>query len=349
MSHIGRLSYDLFSVAIGKILGIRASSGSARGAFEPTRLVWSRGLALMCEHNGGMQFVREQRGGGSALRFDPQAYDKVRDGELVWVRVSALPQFVEEVLPRVRAHFALVTGDEDWSIPSDFDRATDIISNEHVACWFTQNFDGNVRGRKILPLPIGLDFHTISNGHRWGHSVATPGEQEEELELIRGTMPANMYRELRVHADFHFNKQGRAIGGESRHSVEAILRRNSCVEFQRNKISRLKLWRVKTRYAFAVSPHGNGLDCHRTWESLALNNIVIVKHSPLDSLYEGLPVAILDHWEDISEANLRRWQRQYSGLFVQPEVQKRLTNQYWIDRIRQVLTERLARPLTAAL
>ena len=158
-------------------------------------------------------------------------------------------------------------------------------------------------------------------------------------------MPPNARRQLRVHADFHFNKQQRPIGGETRRSVEAILRRNPCVEFQRNRNPRLKLWRDKTHYAFVVSPHGNGLDCHRTWESLVLDNIVIVKRSPLDALYGGLPVVIVDQWEEITDANLRRWHEQYSGAFVDPEVQKRLTNQYWIDRVRRVLAESLARNL----
>lgn len=313
-----------------------------RGGFEPTRLVWSRGLALLCEHNGGRAFVRAQRGGKPLLRFDPLAYRNVRDGDLVWVRSTALPEFAAEVLPQIRARFALVTGDEDCSMPSDFDHAHDVIANEHVACWFTQNFDGSDAGGKILPLPIGIDFHTISNRRKWGHPLATPREQEAELEALRNAMPPSSARLLRVHADFHLNRHARAVGGETRDAVEANLRKNPCVEFLREKIPRLELWREKTRYAFVVSPHGNGLDCHRTWESLVLGNIVIVKRSPLDALYQGLPVAIVDRWEGITDANLRRWHTQYGGAFAEPEVQRRLTNRYWIERIRGVLAERLA-------
>jgi len=310
-----------------------------RGAFEPTRLVWSRGLALLCEHHGGRAFVREQRGGGRLLRLDPLAYRNVRDGDLVWVRLTALPEFVEQVLPRISARFALVTGDEDWSMPTEFARAREVLGNERVGCWFTQNFDGSDASGKLFPLPIGLDFHTISNRRKWGHPLATPREQEEELERLRETMPPNAGRLLRVHADFHLNRHARAVGGETRESVEATLRRNPCVEFLRGRIPRLELWQEKTRYAFVVSPHGNGLDCHRTWESLALGNIVIVKRSPLDALYQGLPVAIVERWEEITEANLRLWQAQYRGLCSDPAAQRRLTNQYWIERIRSVLAQ----------
>jgi hypothetical protein len=52
------------------------------------------------------------------------------------------------------------------------------------------------------------------------------------------------------------------------------------------------------KYAFVISPHGNGLDCHRTWEALCLGCIVIVKKSPIDTLYTDLPVLIIDNWSD---------------------------------------------------
>jgi hypothetical protein len=53
------------------------------GPFEPTRYVWSRGLALLCDHNGGVSFVKGQRGRRRPLRFDPELFAQVRDGDLV--------------------------------------------------------------------------------------------------------------------------------------------------------------------------------------------------------------------------------------------------------------------------
>ncbi|HXT48646.1 MAG TPA: hypothetical protein VN717_08390, partial [Gemmatimonadaceae bacterium] len=74
--------------ALTAIAGARLNT---RGSFEPTHFVWSRGLALLCDHNGGFDFVRRQRGSGrAAIRFAPRAYDDVRDGDLVWVRLIAL-------------------------------------------------------------------------------------------------------------------------------------------------------------------------------------------------------------------------------------------------------------------
>lgn len=59
------------------------------------------------------------------------------------------------------------------------------------------------------------------------------------------------------------------------------------------------------RFPFWLSPRGNGLDCHRTWEALYLNTIPIVWSSPLNPLYVDLPVLIISQLDDISENFLR--------------------------------------------
>ena len=311
------------------------------GPFEPTRWVWSRGLALSCDHNGGTLFVRGQRGARAPLRFDARAFEQVKDGDLVWMRLIALPQFLREALPRINAKFALLTGDEDWSIPGSFDGANALLASEKLVYWFSQNLDASARHPKLQGLPIGLDFHTISNGARWGHEQATPAEQEAELEVLRGQMPPTEQRLLQAHADFHFNKRKDQVWGDDRDSVQRLLEGNSSVVFQAKKLKRIELWREKTRYAFVVSPHGNGLDCHRTWESLVLGNIAIVKRSSLDPLYAGLPVVIVEDWREISEQNLKKWHAQHAAAFRRPEVTERLTNHYWIERARKMLAEKL--------
>ena len=149
-----------------------------------------------------------------------------------------------------------------------------------------------------------------------------------------------------MHADFHFNKHKHQIWGDDRQAVQTALQGNPDVQFQTTKVSRIDLWREKTRYAFVVSPHGNGLDCHRTWESLVLGNIVIVKRSSLDPMYEGLPVVIVEDWREITSDNLRRWHAEHSSAFGTPAVEERLTNRYWIARMRKIVAERM--PVSAA-
>jgi hypothetical protein len=326
-------AYHALAAAVGARFGTHAS-------FQPTRFVWSRGIALLCDHNGGPSFVRTQRGGGRpALRFDPNAYAGIADGDLVWVRLSALRQFCDEVLPHVSTRFALVTGDEDLAIPSGFEYSRELLANRSIVCWFTQNADGSDVSGKVFPIPIGIDFHTISNRRKWGHWQATPQRQEAELDRVRATMAANGDRLARAHADFHFNLGAAEFAGGSRFEALDTLRDNPNVDFQPRRVSRLELWRERARYAFAISPHGHGLDCHRSWESLTLSTIPIVKRSSLDPLYDGLPVVIVDDWREVTSNNLSQWHRNLHGAFADAEVQARITNDYWIAWMRRIFSE----------
>lgn len=58
------------------------------------------------------------------------------------------------------------------------------------------------------------------------------------------------------------------------------------------------------QYKFVISPPGAGFDCHRTWEALYVGCIPIVLSSTLNELYAGLPILIVDSWDQINETFL---------------------------------------------
>jgi hypothetical protein len=84
-------------------------------------------------------------------------------------------------------------------------------------------------------------------------------------------------------------------------------------------------------FAFVLSPHGNGLDCHRTWEALVLGCIPIVKTSKIDKLYEELPVLIVNDWSDISYHLLETTVNDFSNKKFNYE---KLMLSYWINKIK---------------
>jgi hypothetical protein len=103
-------------------------------------------------------------------------------------------------------------------------------------------------------------------------------------------------------------------------------------------VSQAEIWRQYARYPFVLSAHGNGLDCHRTWELLALGCIVVTKASPLDPLYEGLPVVILDDWHRARDrSQLRQWVEQFSPLTEPGHIRARLRTEAWLEPLRQRL------------
>jgi hypothetical protein len=80
-----------------------------------------------------------------------------------------------------------------------------------------------------------------------------------------------------------------------------------------------------------LSPHGNGLDCHRTWEALALGCIPIVKSSGVDPLFEGLPVWIVHEWSEVTQEGMDTVVQAFKGQAFNME---RLELSYWQNLLR---------------
>jgi hypothetical protein len=165
---------------------------------------------------------------------------------------------------------------------------------------------------KLTQIPIGMDYHTIraNPNHPWvSHSgsssssssieggMTTPVEQERILvENIRGAGMKPFYqRKLRIYSNVmlcpdRFNDR---ISAVTTIPAEIISQQNGF-------IPRTQTWRNMLEYAFVLSPFGNGMDCHRTWEALLCGCIPIVRSSVFNELFDGLPVLIVDKWEDVS-------------------------------------------------
>ena len=92
-------------------------------------------------------------------------------------------------------------------------------------------------------------------------------------------------------------------------------------------------WKKRTEYVFSLSLVGKGFDCNRTWESLILGNIVLLQSSPLDPLFEGLPVVIIKDWSEINEANLKKWAAKYHDASTNPKYREKLTSAYWLKML----------------
>ena len=107
-------------------------------------------------------------------------------------------------------------------------------------------------------------------------------------------------------------------------------------------------WQSHADFLFEISPQGNGLDCYRTWEALLLQTIPIVRSSTLDPLYDGLPVAIVDSWEDVTVERLAICRRELLPLFETGEVARRLDHELWATRLWRMQQQHKAAAAAAA-
>lgn len=92
------------------------------------------------------------------------------------------------------------------------------------------------------------------------------------------------------------------------------------------------IYRRNRQYPFWLSPRGNGIDCHRTWEALYLDIIPIVWNSSLNVLYEDLPVVIINDENELNANFLYENLKTISAKKLQKMGgydYKKLRNSYW--------------------
>jgi hypothetical protein len=305
-------------------------------------LVWNKGIAALCDWrvpdefpDGGAHVANRLFAGDNltaktpeTLILDPTLYRGICDGDVVWVRLSWLKSFIGQVLPLTKARFVLATGDSPNSVPLHIAPYADVLVRApQVTCWFAQNCDASPGEERIRHLPIGIDFHTLSERSHWGEQISSPAAQECELNAIASTLPPVEERIPDIYLDFAWQR-GR-YGGRAR--IIRQLSSNHRVFLQNSPLPRTEMWRRRGRFAFVVSPHGIGLDCHRTWEALALGHIVLVPGSPLDGLFAGLAVVSIDDWSQLTPQNLVKWLDSHGRL---ARFNDRLTSRWWVRKMR---------------
>ena len=293
--------------------------------------LWSKGISRYCDFKGPDSYWREDTESCQSESFFRKHYADA--GGIVWVRLSTnsrngntcdLDNFVRGALPTIREPFVLVTTDGDSLVPSDIPAATveSLLDSPWLVSWHTQNHDGHPHP-KFAPLPIGIDLHTP-------RFCTGPRRLVADLQRIRARRCSLDQLPLRVFCDLEVN-----LNSEERCRAVKALRNYDHVDFLGKPISQSAIWRRYAEYPFVLSVAGNGLDCHRTWELLYLGAIVITKTSSLDSLFDGLPVVIVEDWNAVgSKRNLSIWLEQFGRLTDQKEVWCRLAPDHLIRSIR---------------
>ena len=92
------------------------------------------------------------------------------------------------------------------------------------------------------------------------------------------------------------------------------------------KLKRTQTWINTTKYAFVLSPYGQGMDCHRTWEALILGSIPILKSKEFVNMFKDLPILFVDDWSDINQQLLDDTIEKFKNMTFNYD---KLTLEYW--------------------
>lgn len=228
--------------------------------------------------------------------------DCMFDGMSIYVCSDLLQFFINVILFKIKKRFVLVSGDSDLCVPYEALTKQDtniLLNNTYLIKWLVQNTRiDNIP--KIIQLPIGLDYHTIANSpdSNWrsineGH---TPQEQETILcNFINNATP--FYERInKIYVNFTISNDR---FNQRKKSLEIIP--DELIVKETGFVKRTVHWENISKYAFVLSPFGNGMDCHRTWETLCLGAIPILKAPSFKSMFTDLPVLIIENWEELNQ------------------------------------------------
>jgi hypothetical protein len=289
-------------------------------------IVSSRGILKSCD-------IKNSNPMSSVKYLENYNMESLTDYSTIYICSSAIYKFMKNQFKLIDKKFILVSGDDDDCCPRDLftsrQEFLNFIENDKIIHWFAQN---NVKEHiKITKIPIGLDYHTLAyNNFKANHIneiQLNPKEQENIMLDIKNNARPFWEREVMCYSNFHFSLENKYCY-DRKDAISQIP--SHLIYYEEERTTKKGGFINQSNYAFVVSPHGNGLDCHRTWEALVLGCIVIVKTSELDKLYEDLPVLIVNNWYDINFDLLQNTIKGYMNVNFNYD---KLTLKYWIDKI----------------
>jgi hypothetical protein len=243
------------------------------------------------------------------------------DGCTIYVCSAAISNFVKQIND-INVSFVLVSGDDDEEnynqMFDSYDEFLKFISNEKIIHWFSQNC--NISHPKITHLPIGLDYHSTSEKH-------SPIDQENTLKKIKSTSESFDKRIHKCYVNFSIPPTFYRYYYDREEALNDIPKD---LIINNEKSKRDDSWLNQTKYSFVVSPFGNGLDCHRTWEALIFGCIPIVRSSGMNPLFDDLPVLIVNNWTEVTQELLDLTIDKFKNKIFNYD---KLLLRYWVNKI----------------
>ncbi len=257
---------------------------------------------------------------------------------VILVKTEYVDAYIPWLLSVPHPYVLLTTCNDDYcmpyeSFPPNVQKKKlhdSLLACENMTCWMTKN--PSIRHPKVMGLPLGpkwqyqsYDFFgedkqpilDILNRH-----CTTP------MECFESEKPNFMYVNFDVRTTSlwppfykpHTNLRELLL---TQGIYEGYTVSPSC-EYEEY------LKELKT-YKFCLAPPGRGIDTHRVWECLMVGTIPIVMTSPMDSMYEELPVLIMTNLSQLSKEFL---EKEYVNLKKRRYTFEKLYAPYWKRKIR---------------
>lgn len=263
---------------------------------------------------------------------------KIQEGDTLFVENNlVLDFFIEELIDHIHCNIILITAC-DATVPEQLphhEKLVRLMEKGKIIHLFGRNLNLSNLPENATQLPIGICFP--NRPLQFKNKRYRPRWCNNHLQNIQENLLPTTYRRRRILWDAMKVIEYCPIeGGQNRSEVLAILQKNDVVDVVEERIPWDLFLSAKAQRAFEVSPPGQGVDCYRTWEALAIGCIVIVPSTYLDPLFEDLPVVKIKDWSEVTRENLEKWLDEFGDVTRDPNVAKKLSHTYWQGKIDKV-------------
>lgn len=250
--------------------------------------------------------------------LDPAA---VQEGDIVFVTTHYLHYFFQDVHPHIAVRYILLTANSDCCVPvvkTNNDHfvadCTAYLDDQKIIAWFSTNV--TITHPKLFPLPLGF---------------ANAYKHEGTIALIESAKERVCERDFLLYMNFKSHTNARL-----RERIKRIFKDRSFCHYETRRRGFSDYLYDLKQSMFVLSPEGNGLDCYRHWEVLAMGAIPVITHSPLDVLFQDLPVLIVNDWSEVTQELLVQ---KYEEMKDKEYAWEKLYADYWISTIMAVKNE----------
>lgn len=235
---------------------------------------------------------------------------EVTEGQTIFVGDSLIHTFLTELHPKIQCRYVLVTHNGDAKITKElFTLAADKLIH-----WYGINVEHS--DERLTPIPLGIEnkhyyvcgiptvFNFVKNRRTpkvnkifYGFTVSTnPAERGPALTIIKA----------------HPN-------GET-----------------------LQSWRgffpyllALNNYKLVLSPPGSCEEGHRTWDTMYIGGVPIVKSSPTTEYFKrvGVPLLVINSWEELNSLTNETIPKVYEAVLASSKPET-LTMEYWTNKIK---------------
>jgi hypothetical protein len=223
----------------------------------------------------------------------------INNSKTFFIKVDWIDYFIYVIIPLIKNPFILVTHNGD-NMSGEHNI---ILNNNLLVKWYGQNM--NAITTKTECLPIGLENQI------WNRTNFT----------IIDNFKSNTKSKL-LYLNFNLN-----TNSNRKDIMNKLLSKN----FKKNDNKNWNEYMQElSEYKFAISPQGNGVDCHRTWECLYLGVIPIITKSICMSFFEELPILFVDNYDCINEEYLLE---EYKKIQNKRVILEKLDINYWKNKL----------------